>query len=148
MSQFGAPVPKAVTESTAIEIQRKEGSARSWTIASGSLAAGQIVKLTSSGLAGTVGTEDPADIFGIAIFQGVSGGPTTAIRGRVRGWWDGVGTLTPGAELQLSANGSGGWVTGAVSGPSFSIGFYNPFYGAGTAAAASYSGQLVPMELL
>jgi len=147
MSQFGAPLPKPVTESTAIEIQRKEGSARSWP-ACATITAGQILKLTNSGLTQTVGTEDPQDVFGIALFQGVSGSPTTVIKGRVRAFWDGTGTLVPGSEISLSLSGVGMvGANSAMSGVLTSVGFYSPFYGGGTVPSSS-SGGLIPVELL
>ena len=156
MSQFGKPLPNVVTESTAIEIQRKEGSARSWlvvgtaaTASGGVVLAGNIMKLTNSGLIQTVGTEDPQSVFGVALYQAVSGQPTTCIRGRVRAFWDGInsgGTITPGLELQLSYTYSG-WVTGGnASGAWTAIGIYEPFVGGGNLGAAN-SGTLIPLEL-
>ncbi|HKT22504.1 MAG TPA: hypothetical protein VJR06_07855 [Nitrososphaerales archaeon] len=149
MSQFGTPVPSPVSESTAIEIQRKEGTGRSQKVigiaGGGTVPAGNIMKLGSSGLIQTVGSEDPAAVFGALLYQSVSGSVSTCIRGRVRAFWDGAGTVTPGSEIQLSSTYSG-WVTGAVSGPDFSIGFYEPFVG-GVSLAAANSGTLVPVEL-
>jgi len=152
MSQFGAPLPTPVTESTAIEIQRKEGSARSWmigTAAGGTVKAGNIMKLGNSGLLATVGTEDPQSVFGVLLYQGASGQLSTTIRGRVRAFWDGIasgGTITPGLEMQLSYTNSG-WVTGGnASGAWTAIGIYEPFPGGGNLGAAN-SGQLIPMEL-
>ena len=148
MSQFGAPLPNPVSESTAVEIVRKEGSAHSWKVL-GTIPAGNIVKLTSSGLIQTVGTEDPTDIFGVLLYAGVSGTPQTAIRGWVRAFWDGIasgGTITPGFELSLSYTLSG-WVTGGnASGALTSIGFYNPLIGGGNLGATN-SGTLIPLEL-
>jgi hypothetical protein len=108
------------------------------------------MKLTNSGLIQTVGTEDPQSVFGVNLFQAVSGQPTTCIRGRVRAFWDGIASgtspITPGTELQLSYTKSG-WVTGGnASGAWTAIGIYEPFYGGGN-LGASNSGLLIPMEL-
>ena len=161
MSQFGAPRPTPVTESTAIEIQRKEGSARSALLGgftgTSTIPAGTIVKLMGSGLIQTVGTEDPQDVFGVTLYQGVSGSLATTIRGRVRCFFDGVNSggasLAPGTELQLSYTYSGSVTLGNTSGAIDVVGFYSPFYG-GTGAPGgaalsltTNSGQLIPVEL-
>jgi len=154
MSQFGKPLPNPVTESTAIEIQRREGTARSQiligtgaTASGGFVAAGNLMKWSSSGLIQTVGGEDPQATWGVLLYQGVSGSLATVIKGRVRVYWDGSGTVTPGSEIASSATYSG-WFTGLAtgSGPSFSIGLYAPFPG-GTSLAAANSGMLQPVEL-
>lgn len=136
--------PTPSSESTAIEIRRKEGTVVSF-VALGTITAGNLVKLTNSGVIQTVGTEDPMLIAGAAFYTATSGNRVTVGKGQVRVQWDGVGVPKPGDEVQASATQSG-WFTAVVSGPSFTIGYYAPLPG-GLTLGASNSGLLQPIMI-
>jgi len=136
-------IPSVVYEGTNIEIVRKEGSTISAKVI-GTLAAGNVVGSTSSGLVlavnSAVGLADGQ--LGVALFQGTSGQRVTAIKGKVRALWDGAtGTATPtfGTPIGISATQSGFWEVSASTSGAAVIGYY---FGTGAGTAAPSSGQL------
>jgi hypothetical protein len=142
MSFNAGQPPTPSSESTAIEVRRKEGTVVSY-VAMVTIAAGNLLKLTNSGALQTVGTEDPNAVVGAAYYQAASGARVTVGKGQVRAFWDGVGTVTPGVEVTLSAVQSGWFSTsgGAFLSGLGSIGYYSPLPGTGT-LGASNSGTL------
>lgn len=146
MSYNAGQPPTPVSESTAIEIRRKEGSARSYVAGNGTINAGEIVKLNASGLIEVVGTEQSNDIVGVALYTAYSGARCTVIKGQVRARWDGAGTGTVGACIMGSTTYSGMFTMGVATSGTFNCGIYAPLPG-GVALAAANSGQLVPVEI-
>ncbi len=144
MSYNTGQPPTPVSESTAIEVRRTEGTVHSY-VAIGTIAAGSLVKLTNSGLVQTVGTEDPAAVLGVTLYTATSGSRIATARGQMRVTWDGVGTVTPGVEVQASITNSG-WFTANNSGTLTSVGRYDPMPGYGTLVAAN-SGTLQVITL-
>ncbi len=147
MSFNAGQPPTPSSESTAIEIRRKEGTVVSF-VTNTTVTAGQLLKLTNSGLVQTLGTEDANAVVGAAFYQASSGARCTVGKGQVRSFWDGVGTVTPGIEVTLSAVQSG-WFSssgGAFLSGLGSIGYYAPLPGGGTLGATN-SGTLQPIML-
>ena len=149
MSYNAGTLPTPVTESTAVVVRRIEGSVRSY-VALATINAGNIVYLTNSGALQTTGAQDPNSIVGIALYQALSGARVVVAKGQLRAYWDGLGTVTPGIEVNLSYTYSGwfsqsGSVYSVLSGLG-SIGFYAPQAGYGTLTSAN-SGTLVPIEI-
>lgn len=137
-------LPTPVSESTAAEIVRREGSAKGFTT-NDTITQSDIVKLANgSGLVRAVNGDLLPIIDGVAIYTAVSGARTVAIKGRVRAVWDGVGTVVPGTVLGVSAARSGWFEPSASTSGQLQIGYYR-----GTAAlAAANSGTAVEVELL
>ena len=143
-------VPTAYSESTAIELVRKEGTARSFKSISASNVAGIIVKQVSGGVLPTLGTEDPQVVAGVLLYPAASGPRAVTIRGKVRAFWDGLssgGTTYPGQEIQLSYTNSGWFTGGNASGAWSAIGTYVGTPGTSTALGATNSGLLQVVEL-
>lgn len=136
-------VPLPVSESTAIEIVRKEGSAQSFK-AIGTITAGELLKWGVSGVIQMVGTELDNGVFlGAAIQNATSGQRVTVIKGWVQARWDGVGTVNPGTLLVASTTRSGWFTAGTTLSGGMSIGIYSPFGGnVTTTLAAANSGLL------
>jgi hypothetical protein len=147
MSYNAGQPPTPSSESTAIEIRRKEGTVVSF-VAATTVTAGQLMKLTNSGALQTVGTEDANAVIGAAFYQAASGARVVVGKGQVRSFWDGVGTVTAGVEVTLSAVQSGWFSTsgGAFLSGLGSIGYYAPLPGGGTLVAAN-SGTLQPIMI-
>jgi hypothetical protein len=84
-------VPSVVSESTAIELVRREGTARSWK-ANNTINAGELLWYpNASGVVQTVtfsGTRDT--VLGAALFNQTSGGRVVTIKGKVQVRWDGA----------------------------------------------------------
>jgi hypothetical protein len=143
-------VPVPVTESTAIEFRRKEGTARSFK-AIGTLTAGELLKFGASGAVQMVGTEtDNGLLLGVALFTATSGNRVTTAKGQMQVRWDGVGTVNAGTTLLVASSTRSGWFTAgtALSG-GMSIGLYTPLGGNTTAAlAAANSGLLQLVETI
>lgn len=134
-------IPAAVSESTAIEIVRTEGSAHSEKSVT-TLTAGDIVYFANnSGLVQVVAAINSYSIFGIALYDATSGNRVTTIRGKVRGRWDGTGTVNKGTSIGSSATRSGWFEPSAITSGVLNIGFsYNNL-------GATNSGTLTPIEL-
>lgn len=139
MSYNAGQPPTPYSESTAIEVRRKEGTVIS-NVAIGTITAGNLVKNTNSGVIQTAGTEDVQSVLGVAFYTATSGNRVVIGRGQVRSYWDGAGTVTAGSLIQTSQTQSG-WFTGILSGPSYSLGTFAPQPGTGT-LGASNSGTL------
>ena len=143
-------VPSPVSESTAIEIVRKEGSARSWK-AIDSITAGDLMWFpNSSGVRQIVGgTSGGISAFaGIALYTQTSGNRVTTIHGKVRCKWDGVTAGPLGSAIGGSTTRSGWFEVApgvASSGSYLVLGQYIDT-GVGTLAAAN-SGTLVAVEV-
>lgn len=142
-------LPTPVSESTAIEIVRKEGTARSFKSV-GALVAGELLYFANSsgvtqGVGGTSG--GLAAYAGVALFTQTSGNRVTTIHGKHRARWDGVTVGALGSAIGLSTTRSG-WFevnpAAASSGSYLNIGQYIDT-GIGTLAAAN-SGTLVVVE--
>ena len=101
-------LPAAVSESTAIEIVRKEGSTFSQKSVSTITAGDFVYNLNNSGLVQAIEAIDAKSIPGVALFDAVSGKTCTAIKGRVRARWDGTGTVNRGT-LIVSSDVRSGW---------------------------------------
>jgi len=135
-------LPTPVSESTAIEVVRQEGSARSWP-ANDTLAAGDIVYTTPSGLAKAIISTQAWMCPGAVLYTAVSGSRAVTIKGKVRARWDGSGTLNRGVVIQQGAH--SGWFTVAVanifaSGTHLGLSWDN--------GGATTSGKLHVVELL
>ncbi len=140
-------VPTPVSESTAIEIVRKEGSARS-VKAVNTITAGDLLWLpNASGATQTVtfsGTRDT--VIGAALYSAVSGGRVTTIKGKVQVKWDGAGSPIFGSPIAPSTVRSG-WFEFS-SGTAAPIGIlWGSIVGAGFAAVAGNSGTLLVVEI-
>ena len=137
-------VPTPVSESTAIEIVRTEGSSHSFK-AIGTITAGEILKWGASGAIQEVGTEADNETFlGVAIQNATSGQRVDVIKGWVQVRWDGVGTVNPGTLLNSSTTRSGWFTAGTALSGGMAIGIYSPFGGnTTTALAAANSGTLL-----
>lgn len=139
-------VPSVTLETTAIELVRKEGSARSWK-AVNTINAGELLWLpNASGVVQTVtfsGTRDT--VLGAALFGQSSGGRVTTITGKVQVRWDGATTGPMGSPIAPSTLRSG-WFE-LSSGTAAPVGIYVGT-GPGSALAAANSGLLQPVELL
>lgn len=140
MSWNAGQPPSPVSESTAIEIKRQEGTVRSY-VALGTLTAGNLIKLTNSGCIQTVGGEDEVAVLGAAFFTASSGSRVVVGRGQLRSQWDGVGTPKPGDEVTPSTTQSGWWTAATVGSGAVNIGIYSPLPGGLTLGAAN-SGTL------
>lgn len=136
-------VPSVVSESTAIEVVRKEGSTLSAKVVN-KVSAGDILSalLNSSGLTQAINASgNLATVAGVALYQATSGQRTTCIKGKVRSTWDGTGTVTFGTPIDVSTTQSGWFEPAGTSGTVTQIGW---FYGtgAGSSLGASNSGTL------
>ena len=135
-------IPTPVSESTAIEIVRLEGSTKS-TKAVDTFVAGNVAYfLNNSGLTKVIANIRAKSIPGVVLYDAVSGERVVTLQGKVRVFWDGNGTVNRGTPLQTSSNRSG-WVeaTGTiVSGDVFDIGYSE------NALAAANSGLLIVMN--
>jgi hypothetical protein len=142
MSTANNQPPTPVSESTAIEVRRIEGTAKSYVLGAvaAPILAGNIVKGGASGVIQTVGSEDPEAVLGVTLYNANSGQRVTTVRGQVRCYWDGVGSPTVGSEIQPSSTYSG-WFTAYVSGALYSLGYYDPQPGTGSLTSAN-SGTL------
>ena len=140
-------VPLPVTESTAIEIVRREGTGKSYK-AIGTITAGELLKWGASGAIQMVGTETDNPLFiGAAIQNATSGQRVTVIKGWVQVRWDGVGTVNPGTLLVASTTRSGWFTAGTALSGAMSVGIFSPFGGnTTTALAAANSGLLQGVE--
>ena len=144
-------LPTPVSESTAIEIVRKEGTARSFKSV-GALVAGELLYFAnSSGVTQIVGgTSGGISAFaGIALYTQTSGNRVTTIRGKVRCRWDGATAGPLGASIAGSTTRSGWFeVTSgiAASGQSYLVLGQYIDTGVGTLATAN-SGTLVAVEI-
>jgi hypothetical protein len=137
--------PTPSSESTAIEIRRIEGSVRSY-IAIGTITAGHIVKLGTSGIIQTVGGEDNTLVAGAAFYTATSGNRVVVGKGQLNCFWDGVGTVNIGTQITPSTTNSG-WFTAATAGSgAINIGFYEPLPG-GVALVAGNSGTKQPVRI-
>lgn len=136
-------VPTQVSESAAIEIVRKEGSAQSFK-AIGTITAGEVLKWGASGAIQMVGTELDNGVFlGVALQNATSGQRVTVAKGWLRIPWDSVGTVTNGTLLVASTTRSGWFTAGTTLSGGMSIGIYSPQGGNTVAAlAAANSGLL------
>ena len=141
MSAF---VPTPVSESTAIEWRRVEGTAHSFKAAAvGSIPAGSLVKFGASGILQMIGTELDNGVFlGVTLYTATSGSIVTVARGQMRVAWDGAGTVSPGTLLVASATYSGMFTAGTTLSGGMSIGVYEPLPGTFANLAAANSGQL------
>ena len=145
-------VPTPQSESTAIEIVRREGSARSYKCVDNGLTAGDIAFFpNSSGIAKAIGGTSGgiSNIAGVALYTTVSGARAVTIKGVVRCKWDGVTAGVLGQGIGASTTNSGWFeITPAIasSGSYLVIGRYVDT-SVGTLAAAN-SGTLVAVELL
>ncbi len=141
-------LPTPVSESTAIEIIRREGATNSYK-AIGTLTGGDLLKWGASGVVQMVGTETDNGLFvGVAAQNATSGQRVTTMKGYVQIKWDGVGTVNAGTTLLVASTTRSGWFTAgtALSG-GMSIGIFSPLGGNATAAlAAANSGLLQPVE--
>ena len=72
-------IPSAVSESTAIEIVRKEGSAHSEKSVSTLVAGDLTYFLNNSGLVQTIGAINSYSVYGIALYDAASGEPLSAL---------------------------------------------------------------------
>ncbi len=140
-------VPTPVTESTSIEIVRREGTAKSYK-AIGTITGGELLKWGASGVIQMVGTETDNPLFvGAAIQAATSGQRVTVIKGWVQSRWDGAGTVNPGTLLVASTTRSGWFTAGTALSGGMSIGIFSPFGGnVTTALAAANSGLLQGVE--
>lgn len=143
-------VPIPVSESTAIEVVRREGSNHSYKSVS-TISAGDLLFFpNSSGVAqGVGGTSGGISNFpGVALYDAVSGARCPTIKGFVRSRWDGVTAGVLGQPIALSTTRSG-WFeitpARASSGSYLDIGRYIDT-SVGTLAAGN-SGTLVVVEL-
>jgi hypothetical protein len=140
-------IPTPVSESTAIEVVRKEGSTFSAKSVDNTLTAGDIVQYNASGILKATGLGSGVfeTIAGVLLYTCASGNRGVAIRGKVRATWDGASTtLNYGAPIAVSTTHSG-WFE-ASSGDSIPIGVYVGLYG-GSQLAAANSGQLAVVEI-
>ena len=140
-------VPTPVTESTAIEIVRKEGTGKSYK-AIGTITAGELLKWGASGVIQMVGTETDNELFiGAAAQSATSGQRVTTFKGWLQVRWDGVGTVNPGTLLVASTTRSGWFTAGTALSGGMTVAIYSPFGGnTTTALAAANSGLLQGVE--
>jgi hypothetical protein len=141
-------LPSPVSESTAAEYQRIEGTARS-AKAVAAITLGEIVGfVTSSGYAqipgGTSGGS--AIVQGVALYTQTSGNRATVIRGKVRSRWDGVANAKLGDPIAVSTTRSGWWETSQSTSGELVVGKYIDTI-VGTTAAAN-SGTLLLVEII
>lgn len=101
-------VPAAVSESTAIEIVRKEGSTFSQKSVSTITAGDFVYNSTNSGLVQAIEAIAANSIPGVALYDAVSGTVCTTIKGHVRARWDGTGTVNRGTQI-VSSDVRSGW---------------------------------------
>lgn len=107
-------VPTPVSESTAIEIVRKEGSTFSAKSVS-TISAGDLVYwVNNSGLAEAIESVANLTSPGIALYDAVSGSRCVTIRGHLRARWDGAGTVNKGSPIAPSATYSGMFTLGVA----------------------------------
>lgn len=101
-------VPSPVSESTAIEIKRKEGSTFS-AKAVETITAGDFVYFsTNSGLIQAIEAIDAVRIVGVSLWDAVSGERCVTVKGHVRARWDGTGTVNKGTQI-VSSDVRSGW---------------------------------------
>lgn len=116
-------IPSPVSESTAIEIVRREGTARSFksitTITAGDL----LYSPNNSGASQAVGAIISANGYGVALYDCTSGNRVVTIRGKVRARWDGAGTVNKGTPIQPSTAKSGYFEPGAAASGGLTWGF-------------------------
>lgn len=139
-------VPTPVSESTAIEVVRKEGTALSWKAVDTIVAGDLLYQINASGVDLCVGTISAPGTVGVALFGQTSGGRVTTIKGKVRAIWDGVGTLNYGTVIGNSTTQSGYFTPGANTSGAFILGTAIGT-GPGFLAVAANSGQLVVVDL-
>jgi len=139
-------VPTPVSESTAIEVVRKEGSALSWKAIDTIVAGALLYQVNASGVDLCVGTISSPATVGVALSQASSGGRVTTIRGKVRAIWDGAGTLTYGTVIGNSTTQSGYFTPGANTSGAFILGTCIGT-GPGFLATGANSGQLVVVNI-
>ena len=101
-------LPTPVSESTAIEIVRKEGATFSQKSVSTITAGDFVYNLNNSGLVQAIEAIDAQSIAGVALYDAVSGAVCTTIRGHVRARWDGAGTVNRGTQI-VSSDVRSGW---------------------------------------
>jgi len=138
-------LPTPVSESTAIEVVRQEGMARSFKSVS-TLTAGDICYFANnSGIVQVIAGVSRLEHVGAALYDAASGNRATTIRGKIRARWDGTGTPGLSVPIGSSATRSGWWEVSADTSGVFAIGQYldvsvpNP--------GATNSGTLLVVEL-
>ena len=140
-------IPTPVSESTAIEVVRKEGSTLSVKSVDNTITAGDILMFNASGVlkqAGGIGSGDSFTLAGVTLYTCASGNRTVVIRGKVRATWDGVNTGNFGVPIAPSLTHSGWFETS--SGLVYPIGVFIG-NGGGSQLAAANSGTLQVVEI-
>ena len=140
-------LPTPVSESTAIEVVRKEGSTRSQK-AVDTITAGEILTINNSGAVRAIGLSGIAPLLmGVALYTATSGNRVVTIRGKLRSFWDGAGTVVNGTPIAVSTTRSGWFEPYAGTSGINVIGY---FFGdaPGASLAASNSGTLQVVDIL
>lgn len=135
-------VPTPVSESTAIEIRRIEGSVRSQKSVSTITAGDLLYNLNNSGVVQAIEAIDAGRIVGVAWYDAVSGARVVYGKGHVRARWDGAGTVNKGTQI-VSSDLRSGWFEplGAVTSGTLILGR------SVNELAAANSGTLVEVEI-
>ena len=108
-------LPTPVSESTAIEIVRKEGATFSQKSVSTITAGDILYNLNNSGLVQVIGNIQGEACAGVALYDAVSGTVATTVRGHLRCRWDGTGTVNRGTVIGSSATRSGWFEPSALA---------------------------------
>lgn len=136
-------IPTPVSESTAIEVVRREGSARSFKSVSTITAGDFVYFANNSGVVQTIEAIDASRIPGVALYDAASGNRVTTIKGKARARWDGTGTVGKGTQI-VSSDLRSGWFEplGASTSGTLIIGYSHDVL------AAANSGLLNVVEVL
>ena len=135
-------VPTPVSESTAAEIVRTEGSTRSFKSVDNTIVSSDLIMLNASGaVKATSGSV--TEYLGCTIYTAGSGQRVVVERGKMRATWDGASTtLAAGAPIGISVTHSG-WFEGSSLTSGANVIGYNV-----TNLAATQSGTLQIVSLL
>lgn len=140
-------IPTAVSESTAIEVVRKEGSTLSAVSVDNTITAGDILQFNASGVlkANGVGSGVTNTIAGVTLYTSASGNRTVMIRGKVRATYDGVTAGTYGVPIAVSHTHSG-WFE-VSSGDTLPLGVFIGNGGGSQLSTTANSGTLQVVEI-